>query len=161
MTRPSPAPSTTWSAAPSSWPRPLPDALYDTIATRTASLPRSTEAERLVVERVGQDLYRGGLLDLWEGRCAISGLAVPRLLRASHARPWKDCETDRERLDVYNGLLRTAHLDAAFDVGLITVKDDGRVVVSASLDDHALGVLGLDRHRRVRGLTEGHRTYLA
>jgi putative restriction endonuclease len=139
----------------------LPDALYDAFATSTANLPHSTEAERLVVERVGQDLYRGGLLDLWEGRCAISGLAVPRLLRASHARPWKDCETDRERLDVYNGLLLAAHLDAAFDVGLITVEDDGRVVVSAALDDHALGVLGLDRPRRVRGLTEGHRPYLA
>jgi hypothetical protein len=72
-----------------------------------------------------------------------------------------DCETDRERLEVYNGLWLAANLDAAFEVGLITMDDDGRAVVSASLDDHALGVLGLDRPRRVRGLTEGHRTYLA
>jgi putative restriction endonuclease len=139
----------------------LPTALYEDFAARTASLPRSTEAERLVVERVGQDLYRKGLLELWEGRCAISGLAIPRLLRASHARPWKDCETDPQRLDVHNGLLLAAHLDAAFDAGLITVEDDGRVVVSATLDDHALGVLGLDTPRRIRGLNEGHRPYLA
>jgi hypothetical protein len=65
----------------------LPDALDDAFATRTANLPRSTEAERLVVESVGQDLRRGGLLDLREGRCATSGLAVPRLVCASHPAP--------------------------------------------------------------------------
>jgi len=61
------------------------------------------------------------LLDLWEGRCAVTGLAVPELLRASHIKPWADCETDAERLDVYNGFLLAPHLDAAFDLGFITV----------------------------------------
>ena len=72
--------------------RALPNALWQTWVAETAELPRTTEAERLVVQRVGQDLYRRGLLDLWDGRCAITGLAVPALLRASHAKPWKDCE---------------------------------------------------------------------
>jgi hypothetical protein len=38
-----------------------------------AALPRSTEAERLVVQKMGQDLFRGGLLEYWEGRCALTG----------------------------------------------------------------------------------------
>ncbi|MDC0682621.1 HNH endonuclease signature motif containing protein [Sorangium atrum] len=50
----------------------------------------------------------------------MTGLAVPALLRASHIKPWADCETDAERLDVYNGILLAPHLDAAFDRGFIT-----------------------------------------
>lgn len=140
--------------------RTLPNALWERFAAETAALPRTTEAERLVVERVGQDLFRGGLLDLWRGRCAISGLAVPSLLRASHAKPWKNCATDEERLDPFNGLLLAAHLDAAFDGGLITVEDDGRVVVAEELDGEARAILGLDRLRVVSGLLPGHRRYL-
>ncbi len=141
--------------------RTLPDALWQTFEAQTAALPMTTEAERLVVQRVGQHLFRQGLLDLWDGRCAISGLSVPALLRASHAKPWKDCATDQERLNVHNGLLLAAHLDAAFDAGLITVEDDGWVVVSEALEADARAVLGVERPRRVRGLVEEHRGYLA
>jgi putative restriction endonuclease len=140
--------------------RTLPDELWKVFAEKTAGLPRSTEAERLVVQRVGQDVFRGGLLDYWEGRCAITGLAVPELLRASHIKPWAACELDEERLDVFNGLLLAAHLDAAFDAGLITVADDGAAVVSPTLDAEARALFGLDRTVKVRGLAEGHRRYL-
>lgn len=138
----------------------LPNALLRTFEKQVAALPMTTEAERLVVQRVGQNLFRDGLLDLWEGRCAVTGLAVPALLRASHIKPWADCDTDAERLDVYNGILLAPHLDAAFDRGFITVADDGAIVVSAALDAHARTMLALDRPLRVRGLAEGHRAYL-
>lgn len=85
--------------------RTLPDELLHVFEARIAGLPRETEAERLVVQRVGQDVFRDGLLDFWEGRCAVTGLAVPELLRASHIKPWVDWATDAERLDVFNGLL--------------------------------------------------------
>jgi putative restriction endonuclease len=141
--------------------RTLPDALWERFGEQIATMPQTTEAERLAVQRVGQNVFRQGLLDLWGNRCAISGLAVPALLRASHAKPWKDCATDRERLDAHNGLLLAAHLDAAFDSGLITLEDDGRVIVSAKLDEAARGILGLGGPARVRGLAVGHRVYLA
>lgn len=98
-------------------PRTLPNELLHAFEKKAAKVPRSTEAERLVVQRVGQDLFREGLLDYWEGQCAVTSLAVPDLLRASHIKPWADCSTDTERLDVFNGLLLAAHLDAAFDRG--------------------------------------------
>jgi putative restriction endonuclease len=50
---------------------------------RAASLPRTTEAERLTGQRVGQDLFCNGLLDYWDGACTVTGLAVPERLRAS------------------------------------------------------------------------------
>lgn len=140
--------------------RTLPDELLNAFRRKTAGLPASTEAERLVVQRVGQDLFRAGLIDYWDGRCAMTGLAVPELLRASHIRPWADCATDAERLDVFNGLLLASHLDAAFDRGLITVGDDGAVMVSSLLDSDARRVLGFDAPLRIRLLEDAHRAYL-
>jgi putative restriction endonuclease len=140
--------------------RTLPDELYHAFQKNTASLPKTTEAERLVVQRVGQDLFRAGLLDYWEGRCAITGLCVRELLRASHIKPWAHCTTDAERLDVWNGLLLAPHLDAAFDAGFLTVTDDGEVLLSALLSPESRAQLGFTQPLRVHGLTAGHRAYL-
>lgn len=140
--------------------RALPNELLREFEKQVAALPKTTEAERLVVQRVGQNLFREGLLNLWEGRCAVTGLAVPALLRASHSKPWADCEADDERLDVYNGFLLAPHLDAAFDGGFITIGDDGIVVVSDELDASARAILGLNQRQRVRDLTDRHRDYL-
>jgi putative restriction endonuclease len=141
--------------------RTLPDELLHVFEARVAGLPRETEAERLVVQRVGQDVFREGLLDFWERRCAVTGLAVPELLRASHIKPWADCETDAERLDVFNGLLLAPHLDAAFDRGFITVGDDGAVVVSERLDPAARQLLGLTSTLQAVRLYVNHRRYLS
>lgn len=138
----------------------LPNELLHTFERQVGALPRVTEAERLVVQRVGQNVFRAGLMSFWEGRCAVTGLAVPELLRASHIKPWADCDTDAERLDVYNGILLAPHLDATFDQGFITVQDDGAIVVSDALDAEARVMLGLDQPLRVRRLMEGHRGYL-
>jgi putative restriction endonuclease len=141
--------------------RTLPDELLTQFEKRTAAMPRATEAERLVLQRVGQDVFREGLLEYWDGRCAVTGLAVPELLRASHIKPWSKCETDAERLDVFNGFLLAPHLDAAFDGGFITVADDGEVIVSARLAPPDRNHLGLALPLRVSRLAEVHRVYLA
>lgn len=138
----------------------LPDELLHAFESETASLPRSTEAERVVIQRVGQDIFRHGLFDYWDGCCAITGLAVPELLRASHIRPWADCDRDAERLDVFNGLLLAPHLDAAFDAGFITIAEDGTVMVADILTAAARAILGLDRPLRIRGLHQAHERYL-
>ncbi len=138
----------------------LPHELLHTFERQTMALSRSTEAERLVLQRVGQNVFRAGLLEYWEGRCAITGLAIPELLRASHIKPWADCGSDAERLDVFNGLLLAPHLDAAFDGGFITVADDGEVQVWDGLGESARNVLALTTPQAVRGLTPGHRAYL-
>ena len=140
--------------------RTLPDELLQVFEGETANLPRSTEAERLVVQRVGQDIFRRGLLEYWDGRCAMTGLAVPELLRSSHIKPWADCERDAERLDVFNGLLLAPQLDAVFDAGLITVAEDASVIMSAALPMTARELLSLDRPLRIRTLHRRHERYL-
>jgi putative restriction endonuclease len=138
----------------------LPNELLHTFEMQTATLPRSTETERLAVQRVGQSIFRAGLLEYWEGRCAVTGLAVPELLRASHIKPWADCAGDAERLDVFNGLLLAPHLDAVFDCGFITLADEGAVVVSGELGEAARHILGLANPQSVKALAPGHRAYL-
>jgi predicted restriction endonuclease len=127
---------------------------------KVGNLPRKTESERLVVQRIGQDVFRQGLIAYWNGCCAISGLAVTELLRASHTKPWADCDDD-ERLDVVNGFLLSGNFDAAFDQGFITISDRGAVVVSNELDVVARKLLGLDQPQKVRRISDGHRQYLA
>lgn len=141
--------------------RALPNELLHVFEQEVAAMPRSTDAERLVVERVGQNIFRAGLIDYWDGRCAVSGLDVRALLKASHIKPWSTCATDAERLDVFNGLLLAPNFDAAFDAGFITFADDGTMIVSSMLDRAPRELLGLGEHRRIERLADGHRRYLA
>lgn len=138
----------------------LPDELLHYFERQTAALPKNTEAERLVVQRVGQDVFRSGLRKYWRDQCCLSGLSIPELLRASHIKPWAHCESDAERLDVHNGLLLAPHYDAVFDNGFITVEDDGRVRVSSDLSTEARQCLQLEKPLRIVGLRAEHTPYL-
>lgn len=139
----------------------LPDELFHEFKRVTKDMPQTTEVERLVVQRVGQDLFREGLLRYWEGRCAVTGLTEPELLRASHIKPWAKCETAQERLNVFNGLLLAVHLDAAFDRGFITFDDAGRMVVSSRLSPEDAQRLGLKPGLSLTRIDSLHRTALA
>ncbi|MCS3479367.1 hypothetical protein M2212_006213 [Bradyrhizobium elkanii] len=136
----------------------LPDAPFREFQLRVADLPRTTEAERLVVQRIGQDIFRARLMDYWQGRCPLTGISDPALLRASHIIPWSECENDGERLDVHNGLLLSALWDAAFDRALVTFDDEGAPELSPSLGEAARVEL---RWRWPIALTDQHRRRLA
>jgi HNH endonuclease len=138
----------------------LPDAPLTRFRIKTKDLPRSTEAERLVIQRVGQDVFRDALMDYWGGRCPLTGITEPALLRASHIVPWAD-STDEQRLDVYNGLLLSALWDAAFDSGSVSFADDGTVLVSAQLSENAKNTLRLNNVPALTGLRHGHLANLA
>lgn len=140
--------------------RTKPNRVADEFKSQTAAMPKGTEAERLVVQRVGQGLFRSALLDFWQGRCCVTGLDLPELLRASHIRPWAKCETDEQRLDVFNGLLLAPHLDALFDAGFMTVQDDGAVRFAASLSMSQRHQLGLTGELVVHALRAEHLKYL-
>ena len=111
----------------------LPDGPLSAFLDQTHNLPRTTETERLVIQRIGQNIFRNRLIDYWGARCPLTGVSEPELLRASHIKPWAACETDAERLDVHNGLLLSPLWDAAFDSGLVTFEDDGTPRFASSL----------------------------
>ena len=83
------------------------------------------------------------------------------LLRASHIKPWAECSTDDERLDVFNGLLLAPHIDALFDVGWISFCDDGHVLVSNRLEALQQAKLGIESSWGISGLAEEQHGFLA
>jgi predicted restriction endonuclease len=121
-----------------------------------------TEVERIVRQRVGQNIYRKAQLDYWGGRCAVTGLDLPEVLRASHSKPWADCQSDSERLDVFNGFLLAPDLDALFDRGLITFDNDGAMLVSPKVGIPQLTALRMPdfNNLRLRWITPNHLPYL-
>ena len=82
-------------------------------------------------------------------------------MRASHIKPWAKCETDAERLDVYNGLLLAAHLDAAFDAGLITFDDNGVITFHLILGKGTVTPLVLMTEIALQRVTGTHLANLA
>ena len=130
--------------------RSLPDEPLRQYRQRLTELPATTEVERLRTERIGQDVFREALMLFWDGACAVTGVRHPRLLRASHIIPWAECETDTERLNVHNGLLLAAHLDAAFDAHLISFNADGHILFSPELSRADIAALGLSPEMRLR-----------
>lgn len=118
-----------------------------------------TQREQLVQARVGQGQFRKDVLALWNERCATTNIQHTRLLRASHIKSWSESENS-ERLDPHNGILLSAHIDAAFDCGLISFKDNGGLCVSKDLSVADQKLLGLDTLQRPT-FTKEAKVYLA
>jgi hypothetical protein len=77
--------------------RSMPSRPLDEYRAKIAKLPSTTEVERSVKQRVGQDVFRSALDDYWQGKCAATGISDRALLRASHIVPWAECASDEER----------------------------------------------------------------
>jgi predicted restriction endonuclease len=90
-----------------------------------------TEMQATVKVRRGQQFFRQAVLNAYDIHCCISGINVPRLLIASHIKPWG--KFPAERLNPKNGLCLSTLHDAAFDAGLITLDQGLNVVLSKRL----------------------------
>jgi putative restriction endonuclease len=128
---------------------------HEPAATLTEGADMPVTAQR----RVGHDQFRALLLECW-GSCAVTGLATPRLLRASHIKPWAS-STPVEKTDPFNGLLLAPHLDAAFDAGLIAFDEQGGLLLSPELTREDAERLGLHAGLRLREVDARHLPYLA
>jgi hypothetical protein len=117
-----------------------------------------TERETVVQSRVGQGKFRSDLINYWIS-CAVTGCEVVEVLRASHIKPWREC-TNAERLDIFNGLLLIPNLDNAFDSGLISFEDDGKIKISKQLSRADSAVLGIHPKMKLSKVEAGHKKYL-
>jgi hypothetical protein len=132
--------------------------LLSIINSRTVS---PTEKQEIISGRVGQASFRAKLERLWGGKCCVTGATV--LLHASHIKPWA-VANDRERLDPFNGFLLSPLYDKAFDQGLITFDNTGRIVISSIIAPSAkqLSILPAACIRPINPVTlpylEFHRT---
>lgn len=139
----------------------LPNGPMHSFHERLRQFPSATEAESIVKRRIGQDIFREALMQYWQGRCPLTGITDEALLRASHIVPWAECENDAERLDVHNGLLLSALWDAAFDRGLVSVADDGKLLYRDCLSPASRARLEFGSVQTLNVLTSQHRVNLA
>ena len=140
-----------------------PATALEEIESASASLADLPETERsaLIKSRLGQGVFRQQLVELWEG-CSVTGAAFRPMLRASHIKPW--CfATNAERLDVYNGLLLSPVLDAAFDGGFITFDHAGRIVIGPQLAGNSAYEFHISLKMRInpKKFRPEHERYLA
>ena len=77
-----------------------------------------------VSQRQGQTKFRRELMRAYEGKCAVTGCAVEPLLEAAHIHPYFGPQTN----DVTNGLLLRADIHTLFDLGLIAVDSERRII---------------------------------
>lgn len=131
------------------------------LASLEPAAAENTEVQRMVRQRVGQQAFRQAMLDYWQGSCAVTGLALPQALKASHAKAWALCTEDAERLDVFNGFLLSANLDALFDSYLASFTDEGALLIAPTVPPAARQQLGLTDNLQLRWVAAQHRPYLA
>jgi putative restriction endonuclease len=70
-----------------------------------------------IIRRRGQPQFRQKLLEIYEGRCAISECDAIDALEAAHISPYRGPETNHPT----NGLLLRADLHTLFDLGLLAI----------------------------------------
>ena len=141
----------------------LPDAnnVYADMKQAEAELAEdsSTDRQAVVMSRIGQGLFRQQLLKYWT-RCAVTGISITQILRASHIKPWRK-STNQERLDPFNGLLLVGTLDLLFDAGLISFTDSGQMLISTRLSPDDRVTLNVHEHLHLHMIEDAHQPYLA
>jgi hypothetical protein len=130
-----------------------------------ATIPE-TQRLQLAKARIGQGLFRKRVM-LVDPHCRVTGVEDTRLLIASHIKPWRDA-SNAERINGYNGIMLSPHVDALFDERLISFEDDGQMLVHPSLRQDVLDRWSIPRNTRVErfrpeqsGFLEHHRKLFA
>lgn len=119
-------------------------------------LSATTKQEMLNV-RIGQQRFRKLVLDMWGHKCAVTG--ARQFITASHIKPWSVSDNS-ERLDPFNGLALSPVYDKAFDVGLISFDDEGKILISKRLEKD-VALLGISGRERIKEFNFLHKKYLS
>ncbi len=112
------------------------------------------EQERVIQARIGHGPYRDKMFKRW----AVTGIAEPSILIASHIVAWS-IATPEEKVDPHNGLPLIPNLDKLFDRGMISFADDGRLLYSRTMSG-LLCELRIPLDANISGLSEKNRAYL-
>lgn len=103
---------------------------YDLIKSEGEIL-EGREKEALVKVRLTQKFFREMVLSSYRTRCAVCSLPEESLLIAAHIIPWSI--NSSLRMNPRNGICMCALHDKAFDKGLITIRDNYKLIVSKTI----------------------------
>jgi hypothetical protein len=109
----------------------------------------ATEREAIITARRGQGKFKEAVMKI-ERACRVTKVNRVEHLRASHIRPWRDCEDHRQRLEGSNGLLLTPSIDHLFDRGFISFENSGELLISPVAHGESLRRMGVDTEHIVR-----------
>lgn len=126
----------------------------------SAAVDPVTETEYLRAQRLGQAKFRSDLLRRWQGSCALTSIAMPEILRASHIKAWRD-SSNAERVNPDNGLLLAVHIDGLFDRGFLSFRESGATIVSPIITPATLSALAIGQNTRIVGLSQANQHFLA
>lgn len=116
------------------------------------------EKYQLVKSRRGQGAFRENVL-MREKRCRIFGVSHSFVLRASHIKPWSK-SNDTEKIDGDNGLMLSPHADTLFDLGYVSFKQDGTLLVSPLLPPEILETWAIPSNLNVGSFSDAQEKYL-
>ena len=77
-----------------------------------------------IARRPDQALFSAIVRKAYGGKCAVTGCSTPAALEAAHVKVKKGKDLN----DLKNGILLRADIHALFDVGLITLTEDGALI---------------------------------
>lgn len=103
------------------------DDLVSQILTRAVSYDEVYAKVR--VRGIQQMIFRQALLQIYGGRCALSGVGFPETLDAAHIIPWSQCTPDL-KMNPQNGILMLCCYHRLFDAGILSIDQNYRVIFS-------------------------------
>ncbi len=120
-----------------------------------------TETNRSILVRTAQGQYRKDALKLWDNRCAVTGVAEPKVLIASHIKPWRESSA-KERVDAKNSLILSPTYDKLFDLGFISFKaDTGKILLSRNISAANWDKLKVDDSQHLCMIPDGTDAFLS
>jgi hypothetical protein len=140
---------------------PLPEDLSEyeiNLEIEARKLDGDLEKIQLTKSRRGQGIFKANVR-LIENQCRITGVSNIKHLRASHIKPWAASNND-EKLDGFNGLLLSPHVDHLFDRGFISFKDSGEILVSRELNPRVLEQWSIQANQNVGEFKSSQCEYL-
>lgn len=117
-----------------------------------------TQREAIVLARSGQGKFRKRVAS-FEKTCRVTGVSEPKLLIASHIKPWR-ASSPKERLDGNNGLMLSPHIDRLFDSGWISFDSAGAILASSAIPEDIFAKWGINKDKNVGSFTPFQRWYL-
>jgi len=122
------------------------------------SLEGDPEKIQLTKSRRGQGIFKANVR-LVEDHCRVTGVTNIKHLRASHIKPWS-VSSKEEKLDGFNGLLLSPHVDHLFDRGFISFRSSGDLMISRELNPFVLNQWNIASSTNVGAFKNNQGKYL-
>lgn len=131
------------------------DEIVDSSSTKGWDVLRTTKV------RLGHTKFKEELINYWGNKCAVLELKNPaggKFLIASHIIPWS-IANENDKVQQFNGLLLSPHLDRLFDAGYISFDDHGKLLYKPEYSE-LLEQMAIPSDSKLRKLDKKHIPFL-